>query len=109
MSNQPRTMFQKIWDRHVVHFEPGQQAILYVDLQLVHEVTSPQAFEGLRLAGRRVRRPERTIATADHNIPTTDRSLPIVDPISLQQVETLRANCREFGIRLYDLLDSKQG
>jgi 3-isopropylmalate/(R)-2-methylmalate dehydratase large subunit len=74
-------MFQKIWDDHVVHAEPEQQAILYIDLHLVHEVTSPQAFEGLRLAGRRVRRPERTIATPDHNIPTTDRSLPIADPI----------------------------
>ena len=84
-------MFQKIWDSHVVHAEPGQQTILYIDLQLVHEVTSPQAFEGLRLAGRKVRRPELTVATPDHNIPTTDRSLPIADPISRQQVETLRA------------------
>jgi 3-isopropylmalate/(R)-2-methylmalate dehydratase large subunit len=105
----PRTMFQKIWDNHVVHAEPGKQAILYIDLQLVHEVTSPQAFEGLRLAGRKVRRPERTVATPDHNIPTTDRSLPIADPISRQQVETLRANCQEFGIRLYDMHDRKQG
>jgi 3-isopropylmalate/(R)-2-methylmalate dehydratase large subunit len=102
-------MFQKIWDQHVVHAEPGKQTILYIDLQLVHEVTSPQAFEGLRLAGRRVRRPERTIATPDHNIPTTDRALPIADPISRQQVETLRQNCRDFGIRLYDLHDAKQG
>ncbi|MFM7072831.1 MAG: aconitase family protein, partial [Planctomycetota bacterium] len=107
--NSPRTMVRKIWDEHVVHTEPGQQTILYIDLQLVHEVTSPQAFEGLRLAGRKVRRPERTIATPDHNIPTTDRALPIADPISRQQVETLRQNCREFGIRLYDLNDSKQG
>lgn len=104
-----RTMFQKIWDQHVVHAEPGQQTILYIDLQLVHEVTSPQAFEGLRIAGRRVRRPERTIATPDHNIPTTDRQLPIADPISRQQVETLRQNCRDFGIRLYDLNDVHQG
>jgi 3-isopropylmalate/(R)-2-methylmalate dehydratase large subunit len=109
MPASPRTMFQKIWDSHVVHSEPGRQTILYVDLQLVHEVTSPQAFEGLRLAGRRVRRPERTIATPDHNIPTTDRSLPIADPISRQQVETLRANCREFGIRIYDIGDIRQG
>ena len=107
--NSPRTMFRKIWDEHAVHTEPGQQTILYIDLQLVHEVTSPQAFEGLRLAGRKVRRPERTIATPDHNIPTTDRALPIADPISRQQVETLRQNCREFGIRLYDLNDAKQG
>src|SRR5436190_3280674 len=101
----PRTMFQKIWDSHVVHSEPGKQTILYIDLQLVHEVTSAQAFEGLRLAGRKVRRPELTVATADHNIPTTNRALPITDPISKQQVDTLRENCREFGIRLYDLND----
>ncbi|MDA1053562.1 MAG: 3-isopropylmalate dehydratase large subunit [Planctomycetota bacterium] len=105
----PRTMFQKIWDDHLVHDEPGKQAILYVDLQLVHEVTSAQAFEGLRLAGRQVRRPERTIATPDHNIPTTDRALPIADPISKKQVDTLRDNCREFGIKLYDLNDVRQG
>ena len=102
-------MFEKIWDNHVVHAEPGKQTILYIDLQLVHEVTSPQAFESLRLAGRKVRRPERTIATADHNVPTTDRSLPIVDLVSKQQIDTLRANCREFGIRLYDLNDKYQG
>jgi 3-isopropylmalate/(R)-2-methylmalate dehydratase large subunit len=102
-------MFEKIWDRHVVHAEPGQQTILYIDLQLVHEVTSPQAFEGLRLAGRKVRRPERTVATPDHNVPTTDRSLPIADPISKQQIETLRRNCQEFGIRLYDIHDPQQG
>ena len=105
----PRTMFQKIWDQHVVHHEEGKQTILYIDLQLVHEVTSPQAFEGLRLAGRRVRRPERTVATPDHNVPTTDRSLPIADPVSKQQVETLRKNCEEFGIRLYDISHPQQG
>ncbi len=109
MSNVPRTMFQKVWDQHVVHAEPGQQTILYIDLHLVHEVTSPQAFEGLRVAKRRVRRPEKTVATPDHNVPTADRLLPIADPISRQQVETLRQNCREFGIRLYDLDDIKQG
>ena len=105
----PRTMFQKIWDSHVVHSEPGKSTILYIDLQLVHEVTSPQAFEGLRLSGRKVRRPELTVATPDHNIPTTDRSLPIADPISRQQVETLRQNCREFGVKMYDIGDVKQG
>src|SRR5438477_6614949 len=105
----PRTMFQKICDNHVVHAEPGKQTILYIDLQLVHEVTSPQAFEGLRLSGRKVRRPERTIAVPDHNVPTTDRSLPIADPISLQQIEALRQNCREFGIKLYDIGDAQQG
>src|SRR5687767_2291409 len=105
----PRTTFQKIWDEHVVYTEPCQQTMLYIDLHLVHEVTSPQAFEGLRLAKRKVRRPELTIATPDHNVPTTDRSLPIADPISRQQVETLRQNCREFGIRLYDITDAQQG
>ena len=84
-SGSPRTMFQKIWDNHVVTAEPGKQAMLYIDLHLVHEVTSPQAFEGLRLAGRKVRRPERTIATPDHNVPTNNRNLPIADPISRQQ------------------------
>ncbi len=105
----PRTMLQKIWDAHLVHSEPGQQALLYIDLHLVHEVTSPQAFEGLRLAGRKVRRPERTVATPDHNVPTTDRRLPIADPISKQQIDTLRKNCQEFGIKLYDLDNAKQG
>src|SRR5664279_4880348 len=98
---QPRTMFAKIWDDHVVQAETGKQTILYIDLQLVHEVTSAQAFEGLRLAGRRVRRPERNVATVDHNVPTTDRSLPILDPTSKKQLDTLRTNCQDFGIHLY--------
>jgi len=102
-------MFEKIWDAHVVHSPEGQQTILYIDLQLVHEVTSAQAFESLRITGRKVRRPDRTVATPDHNIPTTDRSLPIADEISRRQIETLRTNCREFGIRLYDLDNPKQG
>lgn len=93
----------------MVHAEPGKQSILYVDLQLVHEVTSPQAFEGLRLAGRKVRQPNRTIATPDHNVPTTNRNLPIADEIARQQVDTLRQNCAEFGIKLYDLHDTHQG
>jgi len=105
----PRTLFEKIWDPHVVLDDPDRQTLLYIDLHLVHEVTSPQAFEGLRLAGRRVRRPELTVATPDHNVPTTDRSLPIADLISRKQVETLRQNCREFGIRLYDIDSVKQG
>jgi 3-isopropylmalate/(R)-2-methylmalate dehydratase large subunit len=108
-ANTPRTLFEKIWEQHVVLEEPGRQSILYIDLHLVHEVTSPQAFESLRLAGRKVRRPERTISTVDHNIPTTDRSLPIVDAISKQQIDTLRANCKEFGITLYDIDDVRQG
>ena len=105
MTKQPRTLFEKIWDEHVVYDEPGRQTILYIDLHLVHEVTSPQAFESLRLAGRKVRRPERTLSTVDHNVPTTDRSLPILDPISKQQIDTLRNNCHEFGITLYDIHD----
>lgn len=108
-SSSPRTMLEKIWDSHVVHAEPGQPAILYVDLHLVHEVTSPQAFEGLRLSNRPVRQPKRTIATPDHNIPTSDRSLPIADPISRKQIETLRENCKQFGIRLFDVGDVRQG
>ena len=106
--NSPRTMFEKIWDDHVVHAQ-RQQALLYMDLQLVHEVTSPQAFEGLRTAGRTVRRPELTYATADHNIPTTDRSLPIADPLAKLQIDTLRRNCQQFGVRFYDVDDEHQG
>ena len=109
IASKPRTIFEKIWDQHLVYQEPGKQAILYVDLHLVHEVTSPQAFEGLRLAGRKLRRPELTVATPDHNVPTTDRAQPIADPISRQQIETLRTNCREFGVRLYDLDSVNQG
>ena len=105
----PSTLFEKIWAEHVVNDEPGKQTLLYIDLHLVHEVTSPQSFEGLRLAGRKVRRPEKTVATADHNVPTTDRSLPIVDTVSAQQIDTLRRNCREYGIRFYDLDDVRQG
>ena len=105
----PRTMFEKIWDAHVVHAEPGKPALLYIDLHLVHEVTSAQAFEGLRLAGRKVRRPKLTVATPDHNVPTTDRRLPIADPISKQQIDTLRNNCKEFDIRIYDLNSPQQG
>ncbi len=105
----PMTMFEKIWADHVVHDEPGKQTILYIDLHLVHEVTSPQAFEGLRLAGRKVRRPAKTVATVDHNVPTTDRSLPIADDVSARQIDALRRNCREFGIRFYDLNDVRQG
>jgi 3-isopropylmalate/(R)-2-methylmalate dehydratase large subunit len=104
-----KTMFEKIWDAHVVHEEAGQPSILYVDLHLVHEVTSPQAFEGLRLTGRQVRRPGLTVAVADHNTPTWDRSLPITDPIAAQQLETLSRNCEEFGVTLYDMYNPLQG
>jgi 3-isopropylmalate/(R)-2-methylmalate dehydratase large subunit len=109
MTTKPRTLFEKIWDQHVVHAEEDRQTLLYVDLHLVHEVTSPQAFEALRAAGRTVRCPERTLSTVDHNIPTTDRTLPILDPIAKQQIDTLRANCQEFGVILYDIDDPRQG
>jgi 3-isopropylmalate/(R)-2-methylmalate dehydratase large subunit len=105
----PRTLFAKVWDAHVVREAPGAPALLYVDLHLVHEVTSPQAFEGLRLAGRRPRRPDLTFATVDHNVPTGDRSLPIADPIAARQVDALRANARAFGVELHDLDSPEQG
>ena len=104
-----KTLFEKIWDDHVVHEEPDKPTILYVDLHLVHEVTSAQAFEGLRLSGRRVRRPDLTIATADHNVPTWDRSLPITDEISLKQLQVLSQNCRDFGVTIYDINSPGQG
>ncbi len=103
-----KTMFEKIWDNHVIHQEEGIPSIIYIDLHLVHEVTSPQAFEGLRLSGRKVRRPELTFATMDHNVPTKDR-FNITDPISKQQIDTLSQNCRDFGVRLFDLNDIDQG
>src|SRR5690606_1111199 len=102
-------MFEKIWDRHVVMQQPGRPALLYIDLHLVHEVTSPQAFEGLRLAGRTVRRPDLTVATMDHNVPTSGLGLPIADPISAKQMEVLQANCAEFGITCYPMGDPGQG
>lgn len=104
-----RTLYDKIWDKHIVHQEKGKPALLYIDLHLVHEVTSPQAFEGLRLAGRRLRRPERTFATVDHAIPTVGRDLPFNDAVAWNQVETLRKNCREFGVELYDMDRIEQG
>ncbi|MEX0683193.1 MAG: 3-isopropylmalate dehydratase large subunit [Dehalococcoidia bacterium] len=104
----PKTMFEKIWESHVVRDEQGKPPLLYVDLHLVHEVTSPQAFEGLRLAGRKVRRPDLTVATVDHNVPTRDR-LHIKDEISRKQIETLRANAEEFGIELYGVESDRQG
>jgi 3-isopropylmalate/(R)-2-methylmalate dehydratase large subunit len=105
----PGTLFEKVWDAHVVSQVPGGPALLYVDLHLVHEVTSPQAFEGLRLAGRPVRRPELTVATVDHNVSTGDRSLPIADEISARQLDALRRNAGEFGIELLDLDSPEQG
>ncbi|WP_044950598.1 3-isopropylmalate dehydratase large subunit [Chthonomonas calidirosea] len=105
----PKTMFEKIWEAHVVREAEGEPTLLYIDLHLVHEVTSPQAFEGLRLAGRKVRRPDLTVATMDHNVPTTDRNLPVADPISRAQMETLERNCKEFGITLYGIHSRRQG
>jgi 3-isopropylmalate/(R)-2-methylmalate dehydratase large subunit len=105
----PQTLFDKLWDSHVVREQAGEPALLYIDLHLVHEVTSPQAFDGLRAAGRAVRRPDLTVATVDHNVPTTDRSLPIADPVAAQQIETLRRNCREFSVPLYDINAAEQG
>jgi 3-isopropylmalate/(R)-2-methylmalate dehydratase large subunit len=104
-----KTLAEKVWRDHIVRSAPGEPDLLYIDLHLVHEVTSPQAFDGLRLAGRTVRRPDLTIATEDHNVPTMNITLPIVDPVSRIQVETLRANCSEFGIRLHSLGDLDQG
>ena len=105
----PKTMFEKIWDAHVVHEEPEQASIIYIDLHLVHEVTSAQAFAGLRMAGRKVRRTDLTIATADHNTPTWDLSLPVIDETSKKQLEALSANCEEFGVTLYDRFNPLQG
>jgi 3-isopropylmalate/(R)-2-methylmalate dehydratase large subunit len=104
-----RTLAQKIWDAHVVHHEPGQPDLLYIDLHLVHEVTSAQAFDGLRLAGRKVRRPDLTIATVDHSIPTLPRNLPVTDEVAKAQIEALEKNAREFGIRLEGFFSQLQG
>jgi 3-isopropylmalate/(R)-2-methylmalate dehydratase large subunit len=108
----PKTLFEKIWESHLVYPEKHDKrgpSLIYIDRHLIHEVTSPQAFDGLRLNGRRVRRPELTFATMDHNIPTSNRSLPIVDQISSIQIQTLRQNCRDFGITLFDINSSNQG
>jgi 3-isopropylmalate/(R)-2-methylmalate dehydratase large subunit len=104
-----RTIFEKIWDAHVVRDVPGEPSLLYIDLHLIHEVTTPQAFEGLRLAGRRVRRPDLTIGTMDHNTPTWPLDQPVTDPIAKEQLEALARNCKEFGIRLEDRFSPLQG
>ena len=104
-----RTLFEKLWCDHVVDEKPGRPALLYIDCHLVHEVTSPQAFDGLRLAGRQVRRPDLTFATMDHNVPTWTRSRPLEDPVSKAQMDALAENCREFGVALYDLDSPEQG
>src|ERR1700741_1052346 len=107
----PRTLYDKIWDDHVVDTQPDGTSLIYIDLHLVHEVTSPQAFEGLRIAGRKVRRPDRTLATADHNRPTdgTMVAARILDELSRVQVETLERNCEEFGVPVYSLGSEHQG
>jgi 3-isopropylmalate/(R)-2-methylmalate dehydratase large subunit len=109
MTAAPRTLAEKIWDAHVVYAHEGEPDLLFIDLHLIHEVTSPQAFDGLRLAGRTVRRPDLTVATADHNVPTTDIDKPVADPISAKQLEVLNVNCEEFGITCYPMGNPNQG
>src|ERR1700721_1537370 len=119
MSSEPRTLAEKIWDAHVVRSSHGEPDLLYIDLHLIHEVTSPQAFDGLRAAGRKVRRPDLTIATEDHNVPTTGITgpgvplsgpdSPVTDPVSRTQVEALRTNAAEFGVKLFPMGDAGQG
>src|SRR5437762_8063590 len=107
--SEKRTLFEKVWDEHVVSAPPGRLPLLYIDLHLVHEVTSPQAFDGLRAAGRKVRQPHRTVATVDHNVPTTPRGTPIADPIAARQIQALQKNCKEFGVPLFDMDSPDQG
>src|SRR5215468_9130479 len=107
--SKPRTLFDKIWNAHLVHRQDDGTCLLYIDRHLVHEVTSPQAFEGLRAAGRKVHRPQATLAVADHNVPTTDRSKGIAEEESRIQVETLEKNCRDFGIQYFSMTDIRQG
>jgi len=108
-TTRPLTLPQKVWDRHMVNNDSGDAELLYIDLHLVHEVTSPQAFDGLRINNRKVRRPDLTVATEDHNVPTKDIHLPIADPISAKQIDVMRANAKEFGITLYPMGDPRQG
>src|SRR5438876_7728180 len=107
--SEKRTLFEKVWDEHVVSASVGQLPLLFIDLHLVHEVTSPQAFDGLRTAGRKVRQPHRTVATVDHNVPTTPRGTPITDPIAARQIQALQQNCKEFGVPLFDMDSPEQG
>jgi 3-isopropylmalate/(R)-2-methylmalate dehydratase large subunit len=109
MMSTPMTLPQKVWDQHVVHSAPGEADLLYIDLHLVHEVTSPQAFDGLRMSGRGIRRPDLTVATEDHNVPTENIHLPIADPVSAKQVQVLRDNAKEFGFTLFPMGDAGQG
>src|SRR5487761_345682 len=105
----PRTMYEKIWDAHLVHEEPEKPALIYIDRHLVHEVTSPQAFDGLKAAGRKVRRPDLTFAVMDHSIPTRNRTLPLADSVAQAQIDALSRNCHEFGVLLFDLQNFNQG
>src|SRR5437879_6745563 len=107
--SEKRTLFEKVWDEHVVTAPTGRLPLLYIDLHLVHEVTSPQAFDGLRAAGRKVRQPHRTVATVDHNVPATTRGTPITDPIAARQIQALQQNCKEFGVPLFDMDSAEQG
>src|SRR5213083_111221 len=107
--SEKRTLFEKVWDEHVVSASVGQLPLLFIDLHLVHEVTSPQAFDGLRTAGRKVRQPHRTVATVDHNVPTSPRGTPITDPIAGRQIQALQQNCKEFGVPLFDMDSPEQG
>ncbi len=111
MNNTPKTLFEKVWNQHLVAEPAGEPSILYIDLHLIHEVTTPQAFDGLRLAGRKLRRPDRTVATVDHNVPTSsiEDRLHIVDQIASNQIEALRRNCAEFGVELFDVQSPNQG
>jgi 3-isopropylmalate/(R)-2-methylmalate dehydratase large subunit len=109
MSASPKTLFEKVWESHLVAEPANEPALLYIDLHLVHEVTSPQAFEGLRITGRKLRRPDRTVATVDHNVPTTANRLIIADAIAAKQIDTLRKNCADFGVELYDVQSPNQG
>src|SRR5437879_8514120 len=104
-----KTLFEKIWEAHLVAEPTGRSPLIYIDLHLVHEVTSPQAFDGLRAAGRKVRQAQRTVATVDHNVPTEPRGTPITDPIAARQIEALQKNCKEFGVRLFDMDSPEQG
>src|SRR5271167_2316158 len=105
----PRTLYEKIWDAHVVHAEPGQPSLIYIDRHFIHEGTSPQAFSGLKVAGRKVRRPDLTFAVMDHSVPTKDRNLPLVDTIAAEQFRALDRNCRETGVTLFDMNSQNQG
>ncbi|MDQ3526257.1 MAG: aconitase family protein, partial [Chloroflexota bacterium] len=106
---EPRTLAEKLWEQHVVHRADNEPDLLYIDMHLIHEVTSPQAFDGLRLAGRPVRRPDLTVATADHNVPTINIDQPVADPVSQKQLQKLTENCKEFGIQLYPMGHAGQG